>query len=150
MPDNLTHSDDKMAAATVRVKVTEENLTDIERLHKDSCCKKCFDLETQLQEALKELSSVHLITELLRNEVSIRAESTGKQCDGGIVKMKNIQCDPIEKLHVKTKWSDVVANRSIGRRKEDYIKSNFGIKHNLTNYRTVENCEQRTQKNLLL
>ena len=36
----------KMAAATVRVNVTEENLTDIERLSKDSCCKKCFDLET--------------------------------------------------------------------------------------------------------
>jgi hypothetical protein len=105
----------KMAAATVHVNVTEQNLTDIERLPKDFCCKKCSDLETQLQEALKELSSTHLIIELLRNEVSIRMESTGKQCDGGIVKMKNIQCDPTEKLHVKTKWSNVVTGRSIGR-----------------------------------
>ena len=92
----------------VHVKVTEQNLTDIERLPKDFCCKKCSDLETQLQEALKELSSVHLIIELLRNEVSIRMESTGKQCDGGVVKMKNKQCDPTEKLHVKTKWSKIL------------------------------------------
>lgn len=89
----------KTAAATVHVNVTEGNLIDIERLPKDSCCKKCFDLETRLQEALKELSSTHLITELLRNEVSIGTESTGKQCDGGIVKMKNIQCEPREVTH---------------------------------------------------
>ena len=62
---------------------------------------------------------LHLIIELLRNEVRIGTESTGKQCDGGTVKMKNIQCGPTEKLHVKKKWSDVVAGRSIGRRKED-------------------------------
>ena len=103
----------------LQINVTEENLTDIERLPKDSCCKKCFDLETHLQEAMKKLSSAHLIIELLRNEVSIGTESTGKQCDSGIVKMKNIHCDPTEKLHVKTKWSDVVAGRSTGRRKED-------------------------------
>jgi len=99
----------------------EENLSDIESLPKDSCCKKCFDLETRLQEALKELSSAHLIIELLIIEVSIRMESTGKQGDGGIVKMKNIQCDPTEKLHIKTKWSNVVAGKRIGRRKEDSI-----------------------------
>jgi hypothetical protein len=57
-----------MVAATVHVSVTEENLTDTERLPKDSCCKKCFDLETRLQEALKELHSTHLIIELLRSE----------------------------------------------------------------------------------
>jgi len=34
-----------MAAATVHVNLTEENLTDIERLEKESCCKKCFVLE---------------------------------------------------------------------------------------------------------
>jgi len=74
-------------------------------------------------------------------------ESTGKQCDGGIVKLKNIQSDPSEKLHIKTKWFNVVAGRRIGKRKEDYIKLNFGINHNLALYRrTVENCEKRTQK----
>jgi hypothetical protein len=35
-----------MAAAMVHVNVTEKNVTDIERLSKDSCCKKCFDSET--------------------------------------------------------------------------------------------------------
>ena len=78
-----------------------------------------------LQRGCHTLSSAHLIIELLRNEVSIRAESTGKQCDSGIVKKTNIECDPTEKLHVKTKWSDIVAGGSIGRRKEDDIKSNF-------------------------
>jgi hypothetical protein len=76
-----------MAAAVVQVKIMEENATDIERFPKDSCFKKCLDLETQLQEALKELSSAHLIIELLRNEVSIGTESTWKQSDGCIVKM---------------------------------------------------------------
>ena len=65
----------------VHVNVTEENLTNSESLPKDSCCKKCFDLESRLQEALKELSFPHLIIELLRNEVSIGTESTRKQCD---------------------------------------------------------------------
>ena len=50
--------------------------------------------------------------------MSIGTESTGKQCDSGIVK-KNIQFDPPDNSHVKTKWSDVVAGRSIGRRRED-------------------------------
>jgi len=44
----------KMAAAVVSVSDIVENLTDNKGLSKDSCCKKCFDLETQLQEALKE------------------------------------------------------------------------------------------------
>ena len=51
--------------------------------------------------------------------MSIGTESTGKQCDGDIVKMKNIKCNPTEKIHVKTKWSHVVAGRNVGRRKED-------------------------------
>jgi len=55
-----------MAAATVHVKITEENLTDIEKIPRDSCCKKCLDLATRLQEALKELSFAHLIRELLK------------------------------------------------------------------------------------
>jgi len=75
-------------------------------------------LETRLEDNQKELSSAHLIIELLRNEVSIGTERTGKQCDSGIVKMKNIRCDPTEKLHVQTKWSDIVAGGSIGRRNE--------------------------------
>jgi hypothetical protein len=126
-----------MVAATIHVNVTEENLTDTEILPKDSCCTKCFDLETRLQEALKEPSSAHLIIELLRNEVSIGTESTGKQCDGGIVKIKNTQCDLTEKLHVKTKWSDVVAGRSIGRRKEDST-SNRNLESNITSPSTEE------------
>jgi hypothetical protein len=36
----------KMVAAMVHVKITEENLTNSERFPKDSCCKKCLDLET--------------------------------------------------------------------------------------------------------
>ena len=138
----------KMAAAMVCVSVTEENLIDDESLPKDSCCKKCSDLETRLQEALKELSSAHLIIELLRNEVNIGTESTGKQCDCDIVKKKNTYCDPTEKLHIKTKWSDVVTGRNTDRKKRRvYIKADFGSGHNLTlNRRRVENCEQRTQK----
>jgi len=62
--------------------------------------------------------------------VSIGTESKGKQCDSGIVKT-NIQCDPTEKLHVKTKWSDVVASGSTGRRKEDST-SNRIFKSNIT------------------
>jgi len=70
-----------MAAAVVSVSDIVENLTYNKGLLKDACCKKRFDQETQLQEALKELSSAHLIIELLRNEVTIEKESTGKQRD---------------------------------------------------------------------
>jgi hypothetical protein len=35
------------------------------------------------------------------------------------MKIKNTHCDPTEKLHVKTKWPDIVAGGSIGRRKGD-------------------------------
>lgn len=49
------------------VEISEENLTNTERFLKDSGSEKCLDLETQLQEALGELSSAQLITELLRN-----------------------------------------------------------------------------------
>jgi len=138
-----------MAAATVRVNVTEENLTHVERLTKDSCCKKYFDLETRLQEALKELSAYHLIIELLRNEVSIGAESTGKRCDSGIAKMKNIQCDPTEKLCVKTKWSDVVAGSNIGRRKEDptsnpILESNITSPSTEKQWKTVNRGHKKT------
>ena len=107
-----------IAAAMVHVNVMEENLTDTERLPKDSCCKKCSDLQTQLQEALKELSSAHLITELLRNEASIGQNQQGSS-------------DPTENLHVKTKWSNVVTGRSIGRRKEDST-SNRILESNIT------------------
>ena len=51
--------------------------------------------------------------------------------------MKNIQCDPTEKLHVKTKWLDVVAGGSIGRRKEDST-SNQILKSNITSPSTEE------------
>ena len=88
-------------------------------------------METRLQEALKDLCSAHFIIELLRNEVSIGTESTGKQCDSGIVKKKNIELDPPENSHVKTKWSDAVAGRSIGRRKED-CTSNRILESNIT------------------
>ena len=78
--------------------------------------------------------------------MSVGTESTGKRCDSGFVKMKNIQCDPTEKLRIKTKWSNAVTGRSIGRIKEN-PKSNFGIKHNHTfSRRTAENWEKRTQK----
>ena len=49
----------KMATAPVQVSVTEENLTDINSLLIDSCCEKCSELETRLQETLHELSSAH-------------------------------------------------------------------------------------------
>jgi len=37
----------------------------------DSGYEKCLEIETQLQEALKELSSTQLIIELLRNEYKL-------------------------------------------------------------------------------
>ena len=61
-----------MAAATICVSVTEENIMDDDGLPKNSCCKKYLDLEKHLQETLQELSSAHLIIELLRNEVFYR------------------------------------------------------------------------------
>ena len=91
----------KMAAVKVQVNSTEENLTDIEGLRTDLCCKKCFDLEIRLQEALKVLGSTHLIVEMLRNDLDTGSESTGKQCGGSDVKTKNIQYGPTKKLHVK-------------------------------------------------
>lgn len=57
-----------MSDIKAHVKNSEENLTNIERFLKDSGCEKCLNLEMQLQEALRELSSAQLITELLRNE----------------------------------------------------------------------------------
>jgi bifunctional DNA-binding transcriptional regulator/antitoxin component of YhaV-PrlF toxin-antitoxin module len=56
------------ADIVVHVEDTEENLTNIETLIKDSSCEKCLDLETKLQEALKDLSSAQLSIELLRDE----------------------------------------------------------------------------------
>jgi len=50
---------------------SEEILTNIERFLKDSGCEKCLDLETQLQEALRELSSAQLITKWIRNEYKL-------------------------------------------------------------------------------
>ena len=90
-----------MATVEVQVNSTEENLTDIEGLPTDFCCKKCFDLEIRLQEALKESSSAYLIIEMLRNDLDTGSESTGKQCGGSDVKTKNIQYGPTKKLHVK-------------------------------------------------
>jgi hypothetical protein len=74
---------------------------------------------------------------LLRNEVSIGTESIRKPCNGDIVKMKNIQCDPTKKLHVKTKWSDIVAGRSMGRRRKDST-SNKILKSNISSSSTDE------------
>jgi hypothetical protein len=45
------------ADRVVHIENSEESLTNIARLLKDSSCEKCLDLETQLQEALKDLSS---------------------------------------------------------------------------------------------
>jgi hypothetical protein len=49
----------------------EEKLTNMETIFKDFCCEKCHYLETQLQEALHDLSSAKLITELLRKECDL-------------------------------------------------------------------------------
>ena len=53
------------------------------------------------------------------------------------MKKKYIQCDPTEKLHVKTKWSDVVAGGSTGRRKEDST-SNQIFESNIASASTEE------------
>jgi hypothetical protein len=79
-------------------------------------------LETRQKKTLEELSSAQLITELLRNEVTVGTDLTGKQCDG-IVNMKNTMGEPSEKINIKEKLSDVVVGRSIDRRNEDYIQS---------------------------
>jgi hypothetical protein len=60
-----------MANTVVHVENSKENLTNIEKFLKDSSCEKCFDMETHLQEALKELSSAHLIIELLISEYKL-------------------------------------------------------------------------------
>ena len=60
-----------MANTVIHVENSEENLTNIERFLKDSGCEKCLDMETHLQQALKELSSVHLIIELLISEYKL-------------------------------------------------------------------------------
>jgi hypothetical protein len=112
-------------AAAVPCASTEDNVTDTEIASKDFCCKKSSDLETQLQEALKELSSAHFIINLHRNEAVTGIESTGKQCDSDTVKEKNIHCDSTKKLHIKTKWSDIVAGRSADRKKEECTSKQF-------------------------
>jgi hypothetical protein len=60
-----------MANTVVHVENSKENLTNTERFLKDSGCEKCLDMETRLQEALKELSSAHLIIELLLSEYKL-------------------------------------------------------------------------------
>jgi hypothetical protein len=112
-------------ATAVPCTSTEDNVTDSEITSKDTCCKKCSDLEMRLEEALKELSSAHLIIDLLRNEAVTGIESTGKQCDIDTVKEKNIHCDPTKKLHIKTKWSDIAAGRNTDRKKEEYKSKQF-------------------------
>ena len=41
------------------------------------------------------------------------------------MKEKKIHCDPSKKLHVKTKWSDIVAGRSTDRKKEECTSKQF-------------------------
>jgi len=60
-----------MANTVVYVENSKDNLTNIERFLKDSSCEKCLDMETRLQEALKELSSAHLIIGLLISEYKL-------------------------------------------------------------------------------
>jgi hypothetical protein len=130
-----------MAAATVCVSVTEKNIMDDEGLPKNSCCKKCLDLEKHLQETLQELSSAHLIIELIRNEVTTETESAGKQSvsdsDSDSAKKKNICCDPTRKAHIKTKWLDVMASRSPDRKKEEYTSKRIS-ESNITSPSTEE------------
>lgn len=59
------------ADTVVHIEDTEESLTNIERLLKDSSCEKCLDLETKLQEALKDQSSTQLSVELLRDKYKL-------------------------------------------------------------------------------
>jgi len=68
---------------------------------------------------MKKLSSAHLIIELLRNEVTIEKESTGKQRDSNSVEKKNMHRNPTEKLRIKTRWSDITAGRSTDKKKEE-------------------------------
>jgi len=44
----------------VRVENSEDNLRNNEKVFYDSGCEKCLDLQTEIQEALKELSSTQL------------------------------------------------------------------------------------------
>jgi len=62
------------ADTVVHIENSEEHLTNIERLLIDSSCEKCLDLETKLQEALKDISSAQLIVELLRDKPSMSVE----------------------------------------------------------------------------
>ena len=124
-----------MATATVQVGVTEENITDINSLTKDSCCIKCFDLEIKLRETMDELSSARLIIELLKIEVGSRTNQIGKHCDGDCdrdtVKLNNIQCKSTEMSSVKARWSDSVAGRNKSERREDAI-INQTLESNIT------------------
>jgi hypothetical protein len=92
---------------------------------------------TDHKETLEELSLAQLIMELFRNEVSVGTDLTRKQCDGGIVNMKNTMCEPTEKINIKEKWSDVVAGRSKDRRNEDST-SNHLLESNITSRITEE------------
>lgn len=49
-----------MADIVVHVENSEDNLRNMEKFFKEPGCEKCLDLETQIQEALKELSSTQL------------------------------------------------------------------------------------------
>ena len=74
---------------------------------------------------------------MLRNDLDTRSESTGKQCGDSDVKTKNIQCDPTKKLHVKSKWSDVVGSGSVDRRNEGTTSRQI-IHPNITSPSTEE------------
>jgi hypothetical protein len=106
-------------------------------------------LETRLKKTLEELNSAQLIKELLRNEVSVGTDLTRKQCDGGIVNMKNTMGEPSEKINIKEKWSDVVVGRSIDRRNEDST-SNHLLESNITSHITKDSWKtvSRGRKNL--
>jgi hypothetical protein len=127
-------------------KRTEGIIAEGERLTEDPCCKKCFVLETRIKKTLQELSSAQLIIELLRNEVSVGTDLTRKQCDGGIVNMKNTMGEPSEKINIKEKWSGVVVGRS---RNEDST-SNHLLESNITSHITEDSWKtvSRGRKNL--
>jgi len=57
-----------MADKLVHTENCSESVIKKESTNKDVSCDKCLELEHQLQEALQELGSAHLIIELLKKE----------------------------------------------------------------------------------
>jgi hypothetical protein len=58
----------KSLLQVIFVDMTKDQSTTNNGLTGDFCCEKCLNLEAQLQEVLEELSSPHLIIELIKNE----------------------------------------------------------------------------------